>query len=71
MPRKTDSNNPADWLWIAAIDLSAIEHLARETAEVLGISEATAHRDWEYARAWLHEEIEADRKGTTKERQWW
>ena len=30
MPRKTDSNNPADWLWIAAIDLSAIEHLARD-----------------------------------------
>ena len=24
-----------------------------ETAEVLGISEATAYRDWEYARAWL------------------
>ena len=30
MPRKTDSNNPADWLWIAAIDLSAIEHLAKD-----------------------------------------
>ncbi|MEO8350856.1 MAG: HEPN domain-containing protein [Chthoniobacteraceae bacterium] len=28
MPRKTDSHNPADWLWIAAIDLSAIQHLA-------------------------------------------
>ena len=31
-----------------------------ETAEVLGISEATAYRDWEYARAWLHQEINAD-----------
>ena len=25
MPRKTDSRNPADWLWIAATDLSVIE----------------------------------------------
>lgn len=24
MPRKTDSSNPADWLWIAADDLSVI-----------------------------------------------
>jgi len=31
-----------------------------ETAEVLGISEATAYRDWEYARAWLHQEINGD-----------
>ena len=28
-----------------------------ETAEVLGISVPTAHRDWAYARAWLHQEI--------------
>ncbi len=26
MPRKTDSHEPADWLWIAAIDLSVIQH---------------------------------------------
>ena len=25
MPRKTDSNNPADWLWIAASDLELIQ----------------------------------------------
>ena len=25
MPRKTDSNNPSDWLWIAAVDLTVIE----------------------------------------------
>lgn len=33
-----------------------------ETAGVLGISVPTAHRDWAYARAWLHQEIrrEAD-----------
>ena len=24
MPRKTDSNNPADWLWIAALDMELI-----------------------------------------------
>ncbi|MBI2947370.1 MAG: HEPN domain-containing protein [Verrucomicrobia bacterium] len=24
MPRKTDSNNPADWLWIAESDLEAL-----------------------------------------------
>ena len=30
MPRKTDSHNPADWLWIAAIDVSAIQHLVKD-----------------------------------------
>ena len=24
MPRKTDSNNPSDWLWIAALDMELI-----------------------------------------------
>ncbi len=28
MPRKTDSNNPADWIWIAEADHSTIELLA-------------------------------------------
>ncbi len=32
-----------------------------EAAEVLGISEPTAKRDWAYARAWLHREITATR----------
>ena len=32
-----------------------------ETAEVLGISVPTAHRDWAYARAWLHQEISGAR----------
>ena len=31
-----------------------------ETAEVLGISEATAKRWWSYARAWLFQEIQSD-----------
>ena len=30
MPRKTDSSNPADWLWIAASDLSVIEHATKD-----------------------------------------
>ena len=30
MPRKTDSHEPADWLWIAAIDLSVIQLATRE-----------------------------------------
>jgi RNA polymerase sigma factor (TIGR02999 family) len=30
-------------------------------AEVLGISPATADRDWAYARAWLHDEISKGR----------
>jgi len=30
----------------------------RETADVLGISEATVKRDWATARAWLHREIQ-------------
>jgi len=29
-----------------------------EAAEVLGISVPTAKRDWAYARAWLHQELE-------------
>jgi len=32
-----------------------------EAAEVLGVSEPTAKRDWAYARAWLHREISAAR----------
>jgi RNA polymerase sigma factor (TIGR02999 family) len=28
-----------------------------QAAEALGISTATAHRDWNYARAWLHRSI--------------
>jgi RNA polymerase sigma factor (TIGR02999 family) len=32
-----------------------------EAAEVLGISEPTAKRDWAFARAWLHREISAGR----------
>lgn len=32
-----------------------------ETAEVLGISRATANRDWTFARAFLQREIEQDR----------
>jgi DNA-directed RNA polymerase specialized sigma24 family protein len=31
-----------------------------ETAGVLGISVPTSHRDWAYARAWLHQEIGRD-----------
>ena len=27
MPRKTDSNNPGDWLWIASSDLAGVEIL--------------------------------------------
>ena len=33
-----------------------------EAAEVLGIGIATAKRDWTYARAWLFQEIERDRR---------
>jgi len=36
-----------------------------ETAEALGISKATAKRDWDYARAWLYEEIRTQRAGET------
>jgi len=32
-----------------------------ETADALGISEATAKRDWVYARAWRRREIQAER----------
>ncbi len=30
MPRKTDSNNPADWIWLATSDLEGIRHLAEQ-----------------------------------------
>jgi RNA polymerase sigma factor (TIGR02999 family) len=33
-----------------------------ETAEVLGISATTAKRHWTYARAWLFQEIRAQRR---------
>ena len=33
-----------------------------EAAEVLGISTATATRDWAYSRAWLHREIDRNLK---------
>ena len=33
-----------------------------ETAEVLGISGTTAKRHWTYARAWLFQEIRAQRR---------
>jgi RNA polymerase sigma factor (TIGR02999 family) len=32
-----------------------------EAAEVLGISKATADRDWAYARAWLHERLRKEK----------
>jgi RNA polymerase sigma factor (TIGR02999 family) len=34
-----------------------------ETAEILGISAPTAKRWWAYARAWLHTEIEDQKRG--------
>lgn len=34
-----------------------------ETAEVMGISERTAKRDWAYARAWLFNEIKGAKPG--------
>ena len=36
-----------------------------EAAEALGISVATAHRHWNYARAWLHQEI-SDETGVSE-----
>ncbi len=35
-----------------------------ETAAALGVSEATVKRDWTYARAWLHRELERTGKET-------
>jgi RNA polymerase sigma factor (sigma-70 family) len=34
-----------------------------EAAQVLGVSEPTAHRWWAYARAWLFQEINSQRGG--------
>jgi RNA polymerase sigma factor (TIGR02999 family) len=34
-----------------------------QTAQALGISPATAHRDWSYARAWLHQAIKKSDSG--------
>ena len=33
-----------------------------EAAEVIGISKATADRDWAYARAWLHSRVRPEKK---------
>lgn len=37
-----------------------------QAAEALGISLATAHRDWNYARAWLHQEIAGETSDSEK-----
>jgi RNA polymerase sigma factor (TIGR02999 family) len=37
-----------------------------QAAEALGISPATAHRYWNYARAWLHREIVGEDDATSK-----
>jgi len=37
-----------------------------QAAEALGISAATAHRHWNYARAWLHQEISGKVEGSAK-----
>jgi RNA polymerase sigma factor (TIGR02999 family) len=37
-----------------------------QTAEALGISPASAHRYWNYARAWLHREIEGPADSSQK-----
>ncbi len=34
----------------------------QEAAEALGISERTAKRYWQFARAWLYDELQADRQ---------
>jgi RNA polymerase sigma factor (TIGR02999 family) len=35
-----------------------------QTAETLGISLATAHRHWDYARAWLYQEISPEKEAS-------
>ena len=35
-----------------------------QSAEIVGISPATAHRYWNYARAWLHQEITGKEEDT-------
>jgi RNA polymerase sigma factor (TIGR02999 family) len=37
-----------------------------EAAEVLGVSVATAERDWSYARAWLHRQIAATEQDSSE-----
>ena len=34
-----------------------------EAAEILGVSTPTANRWWAYARAWLHKDIEDQKRG--------
>lgn len=42
MRRKTDSSNPADWLYIAGIDLSVIQVAARESTGFLTLRRVLA-----------------------------
>jgi RNA polymerase sigma factor (TIGR02999 family) len=35
----------------------------REIAELLGVSDATVERDWQFAKAWLHRELAGDEHG--------
>ena len=39
-----------------------------QAAQAMGISTATADRDWAYARAWLFRHVSADRSGEYKEK---
>ena len=36
MPRKTDANNPADWLWIATSDLDFLRLACKEEVSFIG-----------------------------------
>ena len=36
MPRKTDANNPADWLWIATSDLEFLRLACKEEVSFIG-----------------------------------
>jgi hypothetical protein len=37
LPRKTDANNPADWLWIAGIDLELLQMAAEREVSFITV----------------------------------
>ena len=51
--------NPRQALMVESRFFGGLE--VPETAELLGVSEATVHRDWRVAKAWLARELRRDR----------
>jgi RNA polymerase sigma factor (TIGR02999 family) len=58
------ADHDADAAWVVDLHFFAGFSI-EEAAEVLGVSRATAYRQWAYARAWLHAELGGEENAPT------